>query len=150
RSVAAERRWSPPAVTTVDPANVRPSLATAAAESLDALTDSLLHAAASATKPAWITVECSSCGERSRVEAPVPDVRARVAAIELLLWEGLGRPAAAEETRHATDADQPGRSQGDGLGRLACAVRGELRRRDRGDAGQRWRGPAAREAAQAE
>jgi hypothetical protein len=46
-----------------------------------------------------ITVECSSCGERSRVEAPVPDVRARVAAIELLLREGLGRPATAEESR---------------------------------------------------
>jgi hypothetical protein len=85
-------------VTAADPASVRPSLALAAAENLDALTDSLLHAAASATKPAWITVECSSCGERSRVEAPVPDVRARVAAIELLLREGLGRPATAEES----------------------------------------------------
>jgi hypothetical protein len=85
-------------LTVADPASVRPSLALAAAENLNALTDSLLHAAASATKPAWITVECSSCGERSRVEAPVPDVRARVAAIELLLREGLGRPATAEET----------------------------------------------------
>jgi hypothetical protein len=85
-------------VKSADPASVRPSLAMAAAENLDALTDSLLHAAASATKPAWITVECSECGERSRVEAPVPDVRARVAAIELLLREGLGRPATAEET----------------------------------------------------
>jgi hypothetical protein len=28
---------------------------------------------------------------------PIPDVRARVAAIELLLREGLGRPATAEE-----------------------------------------------------
>jgi hypothetical protein len=44
-------------------------------------------------------VECSGCGERSRIEAPVPDVRARVAAIELLLREGLGRPATAEEVR---------------------------------------------------
>src|SRR6185503_13606924 len=43
--------------------------------------------------------ECGGCGERSRVEAPVPDVRARVAAIELLLREGLGRPATAEEVR---------------------------------------------------
>jgi hypothetical protein len=44
-------------------------------------------------------VECSNCGERARVEAPVPDVRARVAAIELLLREGLGRPPHAEEPR---------------------------------------------------
>ena len=29
----------------------------------------------------------------------MPDVRARVAAIELLLREGLGRPATAEEAR---------------------------------------------------
>jgi hypothetical protein len=85
-------------VTTVDPSTVRPSLAAAAAENLEALTESLLAAAGSAVKPAWITVECGSCGERSRVEAPVPDVRARVAAIELLLREGLGRPATAEES----------------------------------------------------
>jgi hypothetical protein len=46
-----------------------------------------------------LTVECSNCGERSRVEAPVSEVRARVAAIELLLREGLGRPPQAEEPR---------------------------------------------------
>jgi hypothetical protein len=84
-------------VTTADPSTVRPSLAAAAAENLEALKESLLTAAGSAVKPAWITVECSSCGERSRVEAPVPDVRARVAAIELLLREGLDRPATADE-----------------------------------------------------
>ena len=38
-----------------------------------------------------------TAGKRKRVEVPVPDVRARVAAIELLLREGLGRPAQAEE-----------------------------------------------------
>ena len=59
----------------------------------------MLEAAGSAVKPVWLTVECAACGERSRIEAPVPDVRARVAAIELLLREGLGRPAAAEEVR---------------------------------------------------
>jgi hypothetical protein len=59
----------------------------------------LFEAAGSAVKPVWLTVECTACGERSRIEAPVPDVRARVAAIELLLREGLGRPAAAEEVR---------------------------------------------------
>src|SRR4030095_13648048 len=45
----------------------------------------------------WATFECADCGKRKRVEVPVPDVRARVAAIELLLREGLGRPPQAEE-----------------------------------------------------
>jgi hypothetical protein len=85
------------AITHADPATVRPSLATAAADNVEQLTASLLEAAGSAVKPVWLTVECSGCGERSRVEAPVPDVRARVAAIELLLREGLGRVAQAEE-----------------------------------------------------
>jgi hypothetical protein len=83
------------AVESADPASVRPSLAVAAAANVEQLTASLLEAAGSAVKPVWLTVECA-CGERSRVEAPVPDVRARVAAIELLLREGLGRPATAE------------------------------------------------------
>jgi hypothetical protein len=80
----------------VDPASVRPKLADAAAENLEQLKASLLEAALSAVKPVWITVKCE-CGNRSRVEAPVPDVRARVSAIELLLHEGLGRAGAAEE-----------------------------------------------------
>jgi hypothetical protein len=84
-------------VTNVDPATVRPSLAVAAAENVEQLKASLLEAAGSAARPIWLTVECAGCGERSRVEAPVPDVRARVAAIELLLREGLGRPGQAEE-----------------------------------------------------
>ena len=84
-------------ITSPDPATVRPSLALAAAENVEQLTASLLEAAGSAVKPVWVTVECSGCGERSRVEAPVPDVRSRVAAIELLLREGLGRPATVEE-----------------------------------------------------
>jgi hypothetical protein len=84
-------------VTKADPATVRPLLAAAAAENVEQLKASLLEAAGSAVKPVWLTVECSGCGERSRIEAPVPDVRARVAAIELLLREGLGRPATAEE-----------------------------------------------------
>jgi len=73
-------------------------LAAAAVENVEQLKTSLLEAAGSAVKPVWLTVECSGCGERSRVEAPVPDVRARVAAIELLLREGLGRAPQAEET----------------------------------------------------
>jgi hypothetical protein len=85
------------AVTTADPSTVRPLLAAAAAENVEQLTASLLEAAGSAVRPVWVTVECAGCGERSRVEAPVPDVRARVAAIELLLREGLGRAPQAEE-----------------------------------------------------
>jgi len=80
-----------------DPAAVRPSFAAAAAKNVDQLTASLLEAAGSAVKPVWLTVECAACGERARIEAPIPDVRARVAAIELLLREGLGRPATADE-----------------------------------------------------
>jgi len=80
-----------------DPATVRPTFATAAAANVNQLTTSLLEAAGSAVKPVWLTVECAACGERARIEAPIPDVRSRVAAIELLLREGLGRPAIAEE-----------------------------------------------------
>jgi hypothetical protein len=89
----------PATVTNADPSTVRPLLAAAAAENVEQLKASLLEAAGSAVKPVWLTVECSSSGERSRVEAPVPDVRSRVSAIELLLREGLGRPATAEEVR---------------------------------------------------
>jgi hypothetical protein len=80
-----------------DPALVRPRLAEAAAESVDDIRRALLDAATGATKDHWVTFECSDCGSRSRVQLPVPDVRARVAAIELLLREGLGRPPQAEE-----------------------------------------------------
>src|SRR5262245_1078836 len=73
------------ATTSADLATVRPSLAAAAAENVEQLKASLLEAAGSAVKPVWLTVECSGWGECSRVEAPVPDMRARVAAIELLL-----------------------------------------------------------------
>jgi hypothetical protein len=41
------------------------------------------------------------CGKKARVGVHVPDVRSRVAAIGLLLREGLGRPAQAEEPHHA-------------------------------------------------
>jgi hypothetical protein len=81
----------------VDPATVRPRLAEASAESVKDIQRTLLDAATSASKPAWVEFECTDCGKRKRVEVPVPDVRARVAAIELLLREGLGRPAQADE-----------------------------------------------------
>jgi hypothetical protein len=80
-----------------DPATVRPRLAEAAAESVEGIQRTLLDAATAASKPAWVEFECMDCGKRKRVEVPVPDVRARVAAIELLLREGLGRPPQVEE-----------------------------------------------------
>jgi hypothetical protein len=82
----------------LDPASVRPRLAEAAAEGLEGIRKTLLAAATGAVRDHGVTFECSDCGKRKRVEIPVPDVRARVAAIELLLREGLGRPAQAEET----------------------------------------------------
>jgi hypothetical protein len=72
-------------------------LAEAAAEGLEGIRKTLLDAATGAVRDHWITFECGECGSRKRIEVPVPDVRARVAAIELLLREGLGRPAVAEE-----------------------------------------------------
>src|SRR5262245_23083586 len=56
------------AITVADPASVRPSLAAAAAENVEQLKASLLEAAGSAVKPVWLTVECTACGERSRIE----------------------------------------------------------------------------------
>jgi hypothetical protein len=83
-------------VTTADPATVHPRLAEAAAESLDEISRTLLDAATGAATKQWVDFECE-CGKRKRVQVPVPDVRARVAAIELLLREGLGRAPQAQE-----------------------------------------------------
>jgi hypothetical protein len=80
-----------------DPAQVRPRLAEAAAASLDEIQAALLDAALGATRESWATTSCSGCGKKQRVEVKIPDVRSRVAAIELLLREGLGRPPQAEE-----------------------------------------------------
>jgi hypothetical protein len=81
----------------LSPADVRPALAQAAAASLDEIQQALLDAALGATREHWVTVTCGDCTKKSRVQVQVPDVRSRVAAIELLLREGLGRPAQAEE-----------------------------------------------------
>lgn len=82
----------------VAPADIRPSLAAAAARSLEETQTPLLDAALGASREQWVTVQCPNCGSSKRHEISVPDVRSRVAAIELLLREGLGRPAQAEET----------------------------------------------------
>jgi hypothetical protein len=99
RLVAAESEIGTPSAgpaVTADPATVRPRLAEVAAESLDEISRTLLEAATGAAKKKWVNFECD-CGRRKRVEIPVPDVRSRVAAIELLRREGLGRAPQAEE-----------------------------------------------------
>jgi hypothetical protein len=107
---------APHATVIADPATVRPRLAEAAAESLDEISRSLLEAAVGAVKKQWITFECD-CGRKKRVEVPVPDVRARVAAIELLLREGLGRTPQAEESALPRIPRRPGENAtGRGVG----------------------------------
>jgi hypothetical protein len=82
---------------TITPAEVRPLLAQATAASLDEIQAVLLDAALGATREHWATFTCPDCGKKHRAEVQIPDVRARIDAIELLLREGLGRPAQAEE-----------------------------------------------------
>jgi hypothetical protein len=81
----------------MSPADVRPALAQAAAASLDEIQQALLDAALGTVREHWATFTCPDCGKKHRARVHVPDVRSRVAAIELLLREGLGRPAQAEE-----------------------------------------------------
>ena len=83
--------------TPVSPAEVRPALAQAAADELDTIRTVLLDAATNTTRPAWTTPTCPDCGKKFRQEVLVPDHKARVAAVEVLLREGLGRVAQAEE-----------------------------------------------------
>jgi hypothetical protein len=81
----------------VTPAAVRPALAQAAADELATITAVLMDAATNTTRPVWVTPACPECGTQFRQEVHVPDHKARVAAVEVLLREGLGRPAQAEE-----------------------------------------------------
>jgi hypothetical protein len=91
----------------LSPADVRPALAQAAAASLDEIQQALLDAALGAAREHWATFTCPDCGKKHRAQVSVPDVRSRVAAIELLLREGLGRPAQAEEPHHASLPSTP-------------------------------------------
>ena len=85
-----------PAALNFDPALVRPGLAAAAAEGLDTIRAALLDAAA-VNRKTFVTIGCKHCGRQGRYEVEVADTRARVAAIQLLLSEGLGRAPQAEE-----------------------------------------------------
>jgi hypothetical protein len=89
----------------VTPAAVRPALAQAAADELGTITAVLLDAATNTTRPVWTTPACPECGRQFRQEVRVPDHKARVAAVEVLLREGLGRPAQAEEPAKPTLPD---------------------------------------------
>jgi hypothetical protein len=89
----------------VTPAAVRPALAQAAADELGTITAVLLDAATNTTGPVWTTPVCPECGRQFRQEVQVPDHKARVAAVEVLLREGLGRPAQAEEPAKPTLPD---------------------------------------------
>jgi hypothetical protein len=81
----------------VNPAAIRPALAQAAADELGTITTVLMDAATNTTRPVWTTPACPECGTQFRQEVHVPDHKARVAAVEVLLREGLGRPGQAEE-----------------------------------------------------
>jgi hypothetical protein len=80
-----------------NPAAIRPSLAQLAAANLPELQRTLLDAALNATTERWATVTCTGCGAKSRVELPVPDVKARLQAIQMLLSESLGKTPMAPE-----------------------------------------------------
>jgi hypothetical protein len=82
----------------VTPASVRPALAQAAADELGTITTVLMDAATNTTRPVWTTPCCPECGTQFRQEVYVPDHKARVSAVEVLLREGLGRPAQAEDS----------------------------------------------------
>jgi hypothetical protein len=85
-----------PAALTFDPALVRPGLAATAAEGLEVIRAALLDAA-NVNKKTFVTIGCKHCGRQGRYEVEVADTRSRVAAIQLLLNEGLGRAPQAED-----------------------------------------------------
>src|SRR5262245_3394606 len=73
----------------ISPAEFRPRLAQVTAESVVEIQAALLDAALGPTREHWATFACPDCGKKHRGQVAVPDVRARVAAIELLLREAL-------------------------------------------------------------
>jgi hypothetical protein len=86
----------------VTPAAIRPALAQAQRTSSARSPRCSWDAATNTTRPVWTTPACPECGTQFRQEVHVPDHKARVAAVEVLLREGLGRPAQAEEPTTAS------------------------------------------------
>jgi hypothetical protein len=83
--------------TAFTPSEVRLRLAQVTAESVAEIQHALLDAALGATREHWVTFTCPDCGKKHRSQVALPDTRARVGASEVLLREGLGKPAQAEE-----------------------------------------------------
>jgi hypothetical protein len=82
---------------TISPAEIRPRLAQRTAESVAAIENALLDAAVGATREHWTTFTCPDCGKKHRAQVAVPDIRARINAVEVLLREALGRVPQSEE-----------------------------------------------------
>jgi len=91
-----------------DPNEIRPALAQATAAHLPELRQTLLDAALNSSTMRWATVSCSGCGARSRVEVPVPDTKARLEAVRLLIDQGLGKTPTAPEPVAASWPKTPG------------------------------------------
>jgi hypothetical protein len=84
----------------IAPAEIRPRLARKTAESVSEIEEALFDAALGATREHWVSFTCPDCGKKHRAQVQVPDVRARISAVELLLRESLGRvPQSAETPR---------------------------------------------------
>lgn len=90
-------RWQDTEGKPADPGSIRPRLAAVAAANQDGISQALLDAALGATREHWVTHTCLDCGKKQRLQVQVPDVRSRVAAIEVWLREGLGRTREAEQ-----------------------------------------------------
>ena len=91
----------------ITPAEIRPRLAQKTAESVTEIEQSLLDAALGATREHWTTFTCPDCGKKHRAQVQVPDVRARISAVELLLRESLGRVPQSEEAPTPRLPDSP-------------------------------------------
>jgi hypothetical protein len=78
---------------TISPSEIRSVLATAAAEDVEAIREAIRSAALGALKESWHTFECDDCGKKKRVRVLVPDVRARLDALQIWLNESLGKIA---------------------------------------------------------
>jgi hypothetical protein len=67
----------------ISPSEVRPRLAAMTAESVSEIQQALLDAAVGSTREHWTTFTCPDSGKKHRAQVHVPDVRARVGAIEV-------------------------------------------------------------------
>jgi hypothetical protein len=91
--------------TRTEPSMVRSGLADAAAEEFYKIKRSLLDAATGASKEQFVTISCPGCNKTTRMPIQLPDVRARIAAVEVLLREGLGRAPQSPEISTPTLPD---------------------------------------------